>query len=261
MGLKEHRSCMWLFWVERLFGVTILLLFCCSVAQLFSTLCETMDITFTISWRLLKLMSIESVMPSNHFILCHPLDSCLQSSPVSGSFPMNELFPSGGQSIGASASASGLPMDIQDWFLLGLTGLISLQSKGLSRIFSNTTVWKHQFFGLKRSWFSIKFVEAMKWLNLLESSSLHLQRWFIQIHLILIICSFCICKFACWTLCVTPKFNTHGAFRIICRQHREVKKIEYWPSMCSQLRLNQVMLVQALTVNNCLLGVYLVPYF
>lgn len=64
MGLKEHRSCMWLFWVERLFGVTILLLFCCSVAQLFSTLCETMDITFTISWRLLKLMSTEWVMPS-----------------------------------------------------------------------------------------------------------------------------------------------------------------------------------------------------
>ena len=190
-----------------------------------------------------------------------PFSSCFQCFPASVSFPVSQLFTSGGQSIVASASTWVLPMNIQDWFLLGLTGLISLQSKGLSRIFSNTTVWKHQFFGLKRSWFSIKFVEAMKWLNLLESSSLHLQRWFIQIHLILIICSFCICKFACWTLCVTPKFNTHGAFRIICRQHREVKKIEYWPSMCSQLRLNQVMLVQALTVNNCLLGVYLVPYF
>ena len=63
-----------------------------------------------------------------------PFDSCLQSSPASGSFPMSGLFPSGGQSIGASASASGLPMNIQDWFLLGLTGLISLQSKGLSSI-------------------------------------------------------------------------------------------------------------------------------
>ena len=72
-----------------------------------------------------------------------PFSSCLQSFPVSGSFPMSWLFPSGRQSIGASASASVLPMNIQGWFLLGLTGLISLQSKGLSRVF-NTTVQKHQ---------------------------------------------------------------------------------------------------------------------
>ena len=75
-----------------------------------------------------------------------PFTSYLQSFPASGFFPMNQLFASGGQSIGASASASVLPMNIQDWFPLGWTGLISLQSKGLSRVFCNTTVQKHQFF-------------------------------------------------------------------------------------------------------------------
>ena len=73
--------------------------------------------------------------------------SCLQSFPASGSFPMSWLFISGGQSIGASASASVLLMIIQDWFPIGLTGLISLQSKRLSRVFSNTIVQKHKFFG------------------------------------------------------------------------------------------------------------------
>ena len=76
-----------------------------------------------------------------------PLSSCLQFFPASGSFPRNWLFASGGQSIGASASASFLPMNIQDWFPLGLTGLISLQFKGPSRVFFNTTIQKHQFFG------------------------------------------------------------------------------------------------------------------
>ena len=75
-----------------------------------------------------------------------PFFSCLQSFPASGSFHMSQVFASGGQSIGVSASASVLPMNIQDWFPLGWTGLISLQSKGLSRVFSNTTVQKHQFF-------------------------------------------------------------------------------------------------------------------
>ena len=86
---------------------------------------------------------------------CHPtisssvilFSSCLQFFPASGSFPMSEFFTSDGQSIGVSASTSVLPMNIQDWFPLGWTGLISLQSKGLSRFFSNATVQKHQFFG------------------------------------------------------------------------------------------------------------------
>ena len=75
-----------------------------------------------------------------------PFSSCLQFFPASGSFPMSQFFASGGQNIGASTSASVLPMNIQDWYSLGLTGLISLQSKGLSTVLSNTTVQKHQFF-------------------------------------------------------------------------------------------------------------------
>ena len=85
---------------------------------------------------------------------CHPAISssvvpfsCPQSLPASGSFPMNQPFASGGQSTGVSASASVLPVNTQDWSPLGWTGWISLQSKGLSRVFSNTTVQKHQFFG------------------------------------------------------------------------------------------------------------------
>ena len=83
-----------------------------------------------------------------------PFSSCLQSFPPSGSFPMSQLFASGGQRTGASASASVFPMNIHDWFPLGLTGLISLQSKGLSRVFSNTTVQKYQFFGAQPSLWS-----------------------------------------------------------------------------------------------------------
>ena len=92
---------------------------------------------------------------------CHPTISssvvpfsCLQSFPASGSFSMGQFFASGGQSIGASASASVLQMNMQDWFCLGVTSLISLQSKGLSRVFSNITIQKHQFFGAQLS-FSI----------------------------------------------------------------------------------------------------------
>ena len=75
-----------------------------------------------------------------------PFSSCLQSFPALGSFLMSQLFASGGQSIGVSASTSIFPMNTQDWSLLGWTDWISLQSKGLSRVFSNTTVQKHQFF-------------------------------------------------------------------------------------------------------------------
>ena len=89
--------------------------------------------------RVYSLMSIESVMPSNHLILCHPLLSCLQSFAASGrSFPMSQFFSLRGQSIGASAL-----VNIQDWFPLGLTSLMSLQSKGLSRVFSSTTFQRH----------------------------------------------------------------------------------------------------------------------
>ena len=80
-----------------------------------------------------------------------PFSSCLHSFPALRSFPMSQFFTSHGQIIGASASASVLPMNTQDWSPLGWTGWISLQSKGLSRVFSNTTVQKHQFFGTQLS--------------------------------------------------------------------------------------------------------------
>jgi len=102
------------------------------------------SLSITNSHSLLKLMSIKSVMSSNHLILCWSFSSCLRSFPASGSFPVSQ-FASDGQSIGTSASASVLPKNIQGWFPLGWTNWNSLQSKGLSRVFSNTTVQKHQF--------------------------------------------------------------------------------------------------------------------
>ena len=98
------------------------------------------SLSFTISQSLLKLMSIESMMPFNHLILCRRFSSCPQSFPASGSFPVSQLFVSGGQSTGTSAWASVLPMDIQGsiqgWFPLGFGGLI-LQSKGQSSLPQN----------------------------------------------------------------------------------------------------------------------------
>ena len=82
------------------------------------------SLSITNSWSLLRLTSIESVMPSNHLILCHPLSSCLHSFPALGSFPVSQFFTSGGQRIGVSASASVLPVNTQDWSPLGLSGLI-----------------------------------------------------------------------------------------------------------------------------------------
>ena len=128
-----------------------------SVAQSCPTLWDPMDaarqasLSITNFRSLLKLISIESVIPFNHLILCHPLSSRLQSFPESGSFPMSQFFVSGGQSIEVSASASVLPMNSQDWFPLGWTGWISLQSKGLSRVFSNITVGESQFKSINSS--------------------------------------------------------------------------------------------------------------
>ena len=91
----------------------------------------------------------DATQPSHPSVV--PFSSCPQSLPASGSFPMSQLFTWGGQSIGASASTSVLPVNTQDWSPLGWTGWIFLQSKELSRVFSNTTVQKHQFFGTKLS--------------------------------------------------------------------------------------------------------------
>ena len=100
---------------------------------------------------LLKLMFIESVVHPTFSSSVVPFSSHIQSFPASGSFPMSQFFTSSGQSIGASASASVLPMNILEWFALGWTGWNSLQTKGLSRVFSNTTVQKHQFFSAQPS--------------------------------------------------------------------------------------------------------------
>ena len=128
-----------------------------SVTQLCPTLCDAWttapqaSLSITNSWNLLKLMSIEFLMPTAISSSVVPFSSHLQSFPLSETFPTSQFLASGGQSIGASASASVLPMNIQDWFPLGWTGWISLQSKGLSRVFSNITVQKHQFFGSQLS--------------------------------------------------------------------------------------------------------------
>ena len=104
------------------------------------------SLSITNSQSFLRLMSIGLVMPSNYLILCRTFSSHLQSFLASGSFQMSQFFSSGGHSFAVSASASVFPVNIQDWFPLGWTGWISLQSKILSRVFSNTTVQNHQFF-------------------------------------------------------------------------------------------------------------------
>ena len=109
------------------------------------------SLSITNSWSVIKLMSIELVMPSNHPSSVIPFSSYLQSFLTTGSFQMSQFFASAGQSIGVSASASVLPMNTQNWSPLGWTVWTSLQSKGLSRVFSNTTVQKHQFFGAQLS--------------------------------------------------------------------------------------------------------------
>ena len=104
------------------------------------------SLSITNSRRSLKLTSIVSVMPSSHLIFCRSLLLLPSFLPASQSFPVSQLFTWGGQSIGVSALASFLPKNTQDWSPLECTSWISLQSKGLSRVFSNTTVQKHQFF-------------------------------------------------------------------------------------------------------------------
>ena len=123
------------------------------------------SLSITISWSSLKLMSIESVMPSSHLILCRPFSSCPQSLPASESFPISQLFAWGSQSTGVSALASFLPKNTQGWSTLEWTGWISLQSKGLSRVFSNTTVQKHQFFSAQLSSQSNSHIIHDHWKN------------------------------------------------------------------------------------------------
>ena len=128
-----------------------------SVAQSCLILCDPWtaarqaSLSIITSRSLLKLMSIKVVTPSNHLILCRPLLLPPSIFPSIRVFPMSRFFTSGGLSIGVSASASVLPMNIQDLFPLGLIDLIFFKSKELSKVFSNTTVQKHQFFSAQLS--------------------------------------------------------------------------------------------------------------
>ena len=109
------------------------------------------SLSTTNSWSLPKTLPIELVCHLTISSSVLPFSSCLQPFPTSGSFQMSQLFTSGGQNLGVSASTSVLPTNTQDWFPLGWTGWISLQPKGLSRVFSNTTLQKHQFFSTQLS--------------------------------------------------------------------------------------------------------------
>ena len=131
---------------------------CCWVAQLCLTLCSPRDYStsgFSFLHYLLEFAQThvhwvgDAIQPSQSSVT--PFTSCPQSFPASRSLPVSQLFISGHQSIEASSSASVLPTNIQGWFPLGSTGLISLLSKGLSRVFFSTTIWKHQFFSAKSS--------------------------------------------------------------------------------------------------------------
>ena len=130
--LFSHLSCVWLFVTSR-------------KAAHQASLSFTSPRACSNSW-LLSWWCHPNTSPS-----VTPFSSCPQSFPIARSFPMSWLFTSGGQSTGASASASVLPMNIQGWFPLGLTSLISLLSKGVSRVFSSITIWKHQFFSAQPS--------------------------------------------------------------------------------------------------------------
>ena len=136
---------------------------CCSVTQSGRTpwtAARQASLSITTSRSLLKLMSDESVMPSNHLILCHPLlllPSIFPSIRVfSNELALHIRWPS----FGASASASAFPVNIQGWFSLGLTSLISMKSKGLSRVFSKTIVQKHQFFRTQLSLWSYSHIHT-----------------------------------------------------------------------------------------------------
>ena len=151
-------------------------------------------LSFTISQSLLKLMSIESMMLSNHLILCHPLLLLPSILPRIGVFSNESVLLSGGQNVRVSASTSVLPMNTQDWSPLGWTGWISLQSKGHSRVFSNTTVQKHQFFGAQPSLYFSYHINTWlpEKLELWQDTAMH----------------FCI-SFS-WGLSWSPSLTKHG---------------------------------------------------
>ena len=143
---------------------------CCSVVKSCLILCNPMNYSmpgFPVHHYLPDFAQTQVCWVRDAIQSSHPPSPCsplaIQSFPASMSFPVSRLFASGGQSIGVSASAPVLPVNLQSWFLLGLTGLISLQSKGLSRVFFSTTVWKHQFFGAQPCFWSTSHIQT--WLQ------------------------------------------------------------------------------------------------
>ena len=155
-SLPYLRFCVYLKWLLFFIGFSsVQLLSHVRLSVTPWTAAHQASLSITNSWSLLKPMSVDSVMPSNHLILCPLLlpPSIFPSIRVFSKtvFQMSHFFESSGQSIGVSASVSVLPMNIQDRFPLGWTGWISLQSKGLSRVFSNTPVQKHQHFSTQLS--------------------------------------------------------------------------------------------------------------
>ena len=163
-------------WTHDLYCIFIVVVQLPNRIQLLSTpwpaACQA-SMSLTISQSLPKFMSIESVIPSSDLILCCLFSFCPQSFAASGSFPMSGLFESGSQSIGASASASVLQKSILSWFPVRLTGLISLLSKGLSRVFSSTTVGKHKFFRTLPSLLSISHIHTWLLLSLFQILCAH----------------------------------------------------------------------------------------
>ena len=142
------RACSYVQFVHKFNRVNCVVVQSPSLVQLFETpwnAARLASLSFTISWSLPEFMSIASVTPSSPGILWALFSFCLQSFPASGTFPMSSWFISDDQNTGASTSV--LPMSIQGWYPLRLTGLISWLSRVLSGVFSSTTVWRHQFFG------------------------------------------------------------------------------------------------------------------
>ena len=171
--LKKHRAIIWIIHLDQVgkirsnndsiwFSIQFSSVQSLSCVWLFATPwtagCQA-SLSITISQSLLKLMSIESVMPSNHLILCHLLLLPPSIFPTIRGYSNESVLHVRWQSIGASVGV--LPMNIQDWFPLQLTDLISLQSKGLSRVFSNTTVQRHQFFSAQPSLWSKSHIHIL----------------------------------------------------------------------------------------------------
>ena len=202
-----------------------------SVAQLCLTLCDRMDYSTP---GLPVCCQLESVMPSNHLIPCRPfllllLLLLLQSFLAPGSFPMSQFFVSSSQSIGVSASASVLPMNIQDWFPLRWTGWISLQSKGLSRVFSNTTVQKHHFLGAQLSLQSNSHIHT--WL--MEKLQLWLYRPLSVMFLLFNMLSRLVTAFLPMTKCLLISWLQSPSAVIL--EPQKTKSATVSPSICHEM--------------------------